>query len=852
MFEGQVAYYFIKSLGNILQGLDADPSRISVGRGDVDLRSPSQRPEGLQGPQTSDTIKADILGRRTLKDIVLQSLTPAAADKQLTRSARFDVLRSSYLSLRQSAGGISSSDGGCIRGSSAGGSRLCGPEPRASTAGSREAAERRMTIWKPQSTTGCIALRAVLTAGNPMPHCQVASFAINTVWKGLGHQVVLTNTNATGGYPLMLLQPGLAAAYRGASSERGAGFRSLGGAGSGNIHSLAVMSRAIRLATSAGGGACGGGWRSSGGAGRGLALAPALTLCQPSGSLGVAVHRIVSTAACHQLCRTHPSSGETAASGAATTAASGTATTAACGLPASPFWTRSRKVDMPSGQDSRITLSVYRLGRRDPAHASGSAAGALASMAALSNAMPQQERLYEYQRAHAVTRQMFVALRGGSSSKASVDDPGVGPRSFKMENATAGYSTGSKPSAKSTASAAMMAARARAALVRCRVAARLAAARRKGISRARKGGGSSELKLVPESASGQMDLAPVTPGGEAVKGEWQHGAERALAAAGCATIEGPKPSMMAAEWPAVEAPPWSTWQSPRAAQGGEAAAATAHAAIGAGESSGNRGSGNTTKGGSGSCGGGGVPTGTANGLIWREASAGAAWAELPSYDAAVKHGEAVGPSWRRPVEVEPRATRETKSPGSLRVTSDLVAASPAERAGGVRDDKILQGSVLACIPCADAISSGDGDGSGGDDGAADASVRDACDGDGGDGGDGNIDAGNGGDGGGAVNNDNVHAGGGGDDGDDGGSFGGGDGGHSHHNAVALELPALINGLSELQAVEEGPSSITLHGKIKRENGGGAREGREREREREGGNQLICQNETILYQYVNML
>ncbi|GLI68510.1 hypothetical protein VaNZ11_012954, partial [Volvox africanus] len=845
MFEGQVANYFLKSLSSILQGLDADSSRNSVGRGDVESRSNSLQPEGRpEGHNLPDTVKADILGRRTLKDIVLQSLAPAAADKQLTRCSRLEVLRSSYWGLRQSVGGSGSSDGGCIGGISGGGSMLCGPEPRVSTSGSGQAAERRMTIWKPQQATGCIALRAILAAGTPIPRCQIASFAVNTtVWKGPGHQVVLRNTNATGGYPLMLLQPGLATAVNGgASSERGSGSRSHGGAGSGNIRSLAVMTRAVRMAASAGGFGVGVGCRSSGGGGCGLALAPALTLPSPSGagSQGAALHHVVSTAACHQLCQLTQSLAEDTAT------ASGAATNAEYGVPSTTLWSRSHKVAMPNGQDARFAMSVYRLGRHESVHASGSAASALTSMAALSNAIPQQERMYEYPRTRAVTRHLFVTLRTGGGSKVSVEDPGVGPGSFK-ENAEAVYSKEPSDSAKAAAAAAMMAARARVASRRRRLAARLAAAPRMGPRRVRKAGatsggsnsssssssnnssrngstgGSSGLKVVPNPASRLLpDLAPETPAGEAAKGARQQGGEQAIPAKGCAPMEEPQPSVTAAEWGAMASPPRSAWPPAGAAQGGDMLpAATFHKTVGGRGNS----SGGIMKGGRGS--GGGALTDKPNDLMWREASARAAWAELPSYGApqVEARGAAVtamaccrGPA----SEMKRRATWETQPEGSLRIGAEMVASSPDGWGGAVHHDKALQGSVPYWVSADASICGGDGDDCGADarfscaDGggaaAADASVRDGADVGGDDGSDVSSDAGNGSDGGGGAVG--MYADGGGDDDDGNRNNGGGgfvDGSGGSHSPGAPQLPALIQGLSALQAVEEGPFSITLQG-----------------------------------------
>lgn len=67
MFEAQVAYYLNKYLGQYLQGLDADSLRISVWRGDVELRNLSLRPEALQDLDLPITVRAGLLGRLTLK-----------------------------------------------------------------------------------------------------------------------------------------------------------------------------------------------------------------------------------------------------------------------------------------------------------------------------------------------------------------------------------------------------------------------------------------------------------------------------------------------------------------------------------------------------------------------------------------------------------------------------------------------------------------------------------------------------------------------------------------------------------------------------------------------------------------
>ncbi|GFR52304.1 hypothetical protein Agub_g14841, partial [Astrephomene gubernaculifera] len=67
MFEGQVAYYLNRYLGRYLQGIDADSLRISVWRGDVELRNLALKPEALQDLELPVTVKAGLLGRLTLK-----------------------------------------------------------------------------------------------------------------------------------------------------------------------------------------------------------------------------------------------------------------------------------------------------------------------------------------------------------------------------------------------------------------------------------------------------------------------------------------------------------------------------------------------------------------------------------------------------------------------------------------------------------------------------------------------------------------------------------------------------------------------------------------------------------------
>lgn len=67
MFEAQVAYYLNKYLGQFLTGLDAESLRISVWKGDVELRNLGLRPEALQGLDLPITVKSGLLGKLTLK-----------------------------------------------------------------------------------------------------------------------------------------------------------------------------------------------------------------------------------------------------------------------------------------------------------------------------------------------------------------------------------------------------------------------------------------------------------------------------------------------------------------------------------------------------------------------------------------------------------------------------------------------------------------------------------------------------------------------------------------------------------------------------------------------------------------
>lgn len=86
MFEGQVAYYLSKYLGQYVNGLDAESLKISVWRGDVELRNLSLKPEALQSLDLPIRVKAGLLGRLTIKvgqsvDLDLL-LTPSVITRQ--------------------------------------------------------------------------------------------------------------------------------------------------------------------------------------------------------------------------------------------------------------------------------------------------------------------------------------------------------------------------------------------------------------------------------------------------------------------------------------------------------------------------------------------------------------------------------------------------------------------------------------------------------------------------------------------------------------------------------------------------------------------------------------------------
>jgi hypothetical protein len=67
MFEAQVAFYLNKFLGRYVSGLDAESLKISVWKGDVELRNLVLKPEALAGLNLPITVKSGLLGRLTLK-----------------------------------------------------------------------------------------------------------------------------------------------------------------------------------------------------------------------------------------------------------------------------------------------------------------------------------------------------------------------------------------------------------------------------------------------------------------------------------------------------------------------------------------------------------------------------------------------------------------------------------------------------------------------------------------------------------------------------------------------------------------------------------------------------------------
>lgn len=67
MFEAQVVGLLQRYLGKYVYGLDAESLRISVWRGDVELRNLRLKPEALEELNLPITVKAGLLGRLTLK-----------------------------------------------------------------------------------------------------------------------------------------------------------------------------------------------------------------------------------------------------------------------------------------------------------------------------------------------------------------------------------------------------------------------------------------------------------------------------------------------------------------------------------------------------------------------------------------------------------------------------------------------------------------------------------------------------------------------------------------------------------------------------------------------------------------
>jgi len=62
---------WLTTAGKYLNGLDAESLRISVWKGDVELRNLTLKPEALQDLDLPCTVKAGLLGRLTLKVCML-------------------------------------------------------------------------------------------------------------------------------------------------------------------------------------------------------------------------------------------------------------------------------------------------------------------------------------------------------------------------------------------------------------------------------------------------------------------------------------------------------------------------------------------------------------------------------------------------------------------------------------------------------------------------------------------------------------------------------------------------------------------------------------------------------------
>lgn len=75
MFEAQVLYYLNLYLGRYVTGLDLQALRISVFKGDLELRNLRLKPEALNKLKLPITVKAGLLGSLKLK---VRATTPAA------------------------------------------------------------------------------------------------------------------------------------------------------------------------------------------------------------------------------------------------------------------------------------------------------------------------------------------------------------------------------------------------------------------------------------------------------------------------------------------------------------------------------------------------------------------------------------------------------------------------------------------------------------------------------------------------------------------------------------------------------------------------------------------------------
>ena len=71
MFEAQVLYYLNQYLGRYVKGLDPQALRISVFKGDLELRNLQLKPEALNKLNLPITVKAGLLGSLKLKVILL-------------------------------------------------------------------------------------------------------------------------------------------------------------------------------------------------------------------------------------------------------------------------------------------------------------------------------------------------------------------------------------------------------------------------------------------------------------------------------------------------------------------------------------------------------------------------------------------------------------------------------------------------------------------------------------------------------------------------------------------------------------------------------------------------------------